>query len=159
MPAAHTKPSDLVRAVYFEHIDYFGEPNHSIRFGDGTIREGEEHFPPLLDVMIWRADDSLDITTFSTIGMSERPMDGVEFRAELHFAVRQSSLTEADEHEIALFLANLATYPFQNRTNLDWWHSLRDPGRIPLFSDGMTILFHPRFVKEGGIRSSMMGRR
>jgi len=89
MSSAYTKPSDLVRAVYFEHVNHFGEPDHSIRFGDGTVRDGEEHFPPLMDVMIWRADESVDITTFSTIGMSERPMDGCDFRAYIYTAPRK----------------------------------------------------------------------
>lgn len=149
MPSLHTAPSDLVRKVYFEHVDHFGEPDNSIRFGDGTIREGEEHFPPVIDVMIWRPDDSVDVATFSTIGMSERPMPGADFRAELHFAVRRKSFTAEEEHQIALFLANLATYPFHYKTCLDWWHSLRDPGSIPLFSDGMSVLLHPSFVEDG----------
>lgn len=149
MSSTHTAPSDLVRAVYFDHVDHFGEPDHSIRFGDGSIREGQEHFPPLIDVMIWRPDESIDITTFSTIGMAERPMTDADYRAELHFAVRRESITEDEEHQIALFLANLATYPFHYGTRLDWWHSLRDPGSIPLFSEGMSVLFHPRFIEDG----------
>ena len=82
------EPSGLVRSVYFEHVDHFGEPDHSIRFGDGRQKSGEEHFPSFIDVMIWSPDSSVDIGTFSTIGMSDRPMIGVDHRAELHFAVR-----------------------------------------------------------------------
>lgn len=149
MTAANTSPSDLVRAVYIDHVDHFGEPDHSIRFGDGTARKGEEHFPPRIDVMIWRPDDSVDIGTFATIGMAERPMDDADYRTEMHFAVRRKSFTEQEEYQIALFLANLATYPFHYRTHLDWWHSLRDVGKIPLFSDGMSVLLHPRFIEDG----------
>jgi len=119
MRAEQPQPSELVRAIYLDHLEHFGEPGASIRFGDGTVREGQEHFPPLIDVMIWRADESLDITTFATFGMAERPMDGAEHRAELHFAIRQTSLSEDD------------------------------PGSIPLFSAGMSALLHPRFVEEG----------
>ena len=149
MPSKHTAPSELVRAVYFEHVDHFGEPDRSIRFGDGTIRDGEEHFPPVIDVMIWRPDDDVDIGTFATIGMSERPMSGADHRVELHFAIRRKSFTEEEENRIARFLANMATYPFHYKTHLNWWHSLRDPGSIPLFSEGMSVLFHPRFVEDG----------
>jgi hypothetical protein len=99
--------------------------------------------------MIWRPNDSIDIGTFSTIGMAARPMVDADYRAELHFSVRRKSFTEAEEHQIALFLANLATYPFHYGTRLNWWHSLRDPGSIPLYSVGMSVLFHPRFVKDG----------
>jgi len=141
-------PSALVRAVYFAHLEHFDEPDHSIRFGDGTVREGKEHFPPVIDVMLWRANDSCDITTFATIGMSERPLTGAKHRAEIHFSIR-ATLSETDEHKVALFLANLATYPFHYGTHLDWWHSVRDPGTIPLFSEGMSVLFHPRFVDDG----------
>jgi hypothetical protein len=130
-------------------LDHFGEPDRSIRFGDGTIRDGEEHFPPVIDIMIWRPDDVVDIGTFSTIGMSERPMSGVDYRVELHFAIRWKSFTAEDENQIARFLANLATYPFHYKTHLNWWHSLSDPGSIPLFSKGMSVLFHPRFVEDG----------
>ena len=149
MLPAYTAPSDLVRTVYFEHVDHFGDPNHSIRFEDDTKCEVGAQFPPIIDVMIWRPDDSIDIATFSTIGMSERPMGDANFRAELHFAIRRESLTEEEEYQIAIFLANLATYPFYYKTHLDWWHSLRDPGRIPFFSEGMAVLFHPRFVVDG----------
>ena len=148
MASAYTEPSGLLKAVYFEHLDNFGEPDHSIRFGDGTIRENEEHFPPIIDVMIWRPDGSADITTFSTIGMSEMPMTEVPYRCELHFSVRSEKPLE-NESTIARFLANLATYPFHYETHFNWWHTLRDPGRIPLFSEGMAVLFHPRFVGDG----------
>ena len=99
--------------------------------------------------MIWRPDDSVSIGIFSTIGMSERAMDGVDYRAELHFGIRRGSFTEEEELSIAVFLANLAVYPFYHRTHLNWWHSLRDPGRIPLFSEGMSVLFHPRLARDG----------
>ena len=145
MPPKQTAPSELVRAVYHGHVDHFGEPDHSIRFGDGTNREGEEHFPPLIDVMIWRPDDEVDIGTFSTIGMAERPLNDAEYRVELHFSIRGMTFSEEEEHQVALFLANLATYPFHFRTRIDWWHSLRDAGQIPLFSEGMSVPFHPSF--------------
>ena len=141
-------PSDLVRYVYLQHIDRFGEPEACWRYGDGTVKEGEEHFPSRIDVMIWRAGEEVNITTFSTIGMADKPMVDCDFRAELHFAVR-GALTEEQERKVASFLANLATYPFYYKNHLDWWHTMRNPGTIPYYSAGMGLLFHPRFVEDG----------
>ncbi len=47
MSSKHTAPSELVRAVYFDHVDHFGEPDHFIRFGDGQIHKGELIAKPL----------------------------------------------------------------------------------------------------------------
>ena len=126
-------------------MEHFGEPTNSIRFDDGKKQAG---WPDLIDVFIWDPEPDLDITTFSTIGMSAEPLPGVSHRAELHFAVRQQINPEVQKN-IAHFLANVAMYPFHYSTAIDWWHRLRDPGNVPLFSTAQSLLFHPRFAKEG----------
>ena len=75
-------------------------------------------------------------------------MHGADYRAELHFAVRRE-VDDGAIHSVARFMANLATYPFHHQVSLDWWHKIRDPGRIPLFNGAESILLHPAFV-EGG---------
>src|SRR5438270_13829187 len=42
------------------------------------------HTPTLKHVMVWPADDELDITTFNTLGMSEQPIPEADYSAELH---------------------------------------------------------------------------
>lgn len=135
----------ILRKVYDEHIDHFGEPSESITFEDGKLIDG---FPPRIDVLIWHADDQCDMTTFSTIGMAVAPLAKASYRAELHFSVRRTLSREETNH-VARFLANLAMYPFQVGEPVDWWHTLSNPGNIPLFKTAQCVLFHPRFVKDG----------
>lgn len=141
-------PSELVRYVYLKHIDHYGEPDACWRYGDGTVVPGKEHLPARMDIMVWRSNEEVDINTFSTIGMCDRPMEGCNHRVEIHFAVR-GRVTEEQERKICHFLANLATYPFHYKNHIDWWHTMRDPSTIPLYSEGMGLLFHPRFVENG----------
>ncbi|WP_367872192.1 suppressor of fused domain protein [Luteolibacter sp. Populi] len=142
----------FLREVYREHVDHFGEPTDSIVFDDDISCEG---YPARIDILIWDADDHCDMTTFSTIGMSSVPMPKAAYRAELHFAVRRH-LDDKDKHRIARFLANLAMYPFQVGDPLDWWHTLRDPGPIPLYDTASCALLYPRFVEDGW-DTSMIG--
>ena len=142
------KASKLVAKVYREHIDHFGEPDKSLRFGEETCVEGEEHIPSLLDIFIWLPDKNIDITTFSTIGMSDKPMNGADYRVELHFAIRQN-LQDNEISKTSTFLANLAVYPFLRDTFFDWYHILSNPLIIPNFKTANTILFLPAFVENG----------
>ena len=142
----------FLRDVYREHINRFGEPTDSIVFDDETPRAG---YPERIDILIWDADDDCDITTFATIGLSSLPMPKAPYRAELHFAVRRH-LDAREKQQFAGFLANLAMYPFQTEEPLDWWHTLRDPGSIPLHHTASCILLHPRFVEDGW-DTSMIG--
>jgi hypothetical protein len=52
-------------------------------------------------------------------------------------------LSRNDRHRLAVFLANLAAYPFTNDLKLDWWESLRSPGAIPAFADCTQVLIAP----------------
>src|SRR5207237_1195801 len=81
---------------------------------------------------VWPADDELDITTFNTLGMSERPIPGADYAAEAHMGVR-AYLRKPARERLARFLANVAEYPFQHGLTLDWWHVIADPGPVPQF--------------------------
>ncbi|MBO0756797.1 MAG: suppressor of fused domain protein [Bradyrhizobiaceae bacterium] len=107
--------------------------------------------PARIDIFVWRASTKTDMTHFSTIGMAASPMSGADHRAELHFSIR-SRVDSATIGMTSKFLANLAIHPFLNATFFDWWHKIRDPGSIPLFTSGMAVLFHPRFVRQVGTR-------
>ncbi|OJT20829.1 hypothetical protein BO221_28395 [Archangium sp. Cb G35] len=141
-------PPPIVRAVYEAHVKDYGEPDARLVFDASTSATGT---PPLsrTEVCIWRANDEVDVTSFLTVGMAERPMPGkAGLRAELHWGIR-ASLSEDEEHRAARFLANLACYPWQIEVTLDWWHTVVDPGSIPLFPHCSSVLFHPAFVETG----------
>ena len=137
--------SPIVKQVYREHVEHFGEPDNSIVYEDDEAPYGR---PARIDIFVWRASAETDITTFSTIGMATSPMPGADHRAELHFSIRR----QVDSATIGMtskFLANLAIHPFLNATSFDWWHKIRDPGSIPLSASATAVLFHPRFVSTG----------
>lgn len=135
----------IVKQVYREHIENFGEPDDAIVYED---HDASHRRPARIDIFVWRASAEGDITPFSTIGMAASPMSGAGHRAELHFSIR-GRLDSAAIGTTSKFLANVAMYPFLNDTFFDWWHKIRDPGKIPLFTSATAVLFHPRFVKTG----------
>ncbi len=135
----------ILQQIYRDHLDHFGEPSHSIVFDDGKQRDG---FPDRVDVMVWDPDEECDITTFATIGMATLLMPRAKHRAELHFAIRRL-LTGSERASVAKFMANLAMYPFQIGEAVDWWHTIANPGAIPLFTAAQCVLFHPRFIEDG----------
>ena len=104
--------------------------------------------PTLKHVMVWPADDRVDVSTFQTIGMSERAIPGTDDFAELHMGVR-AFLPKPERERIARFLANVAEYAFDHRRTLDWWHVIGNPGEIPHFAGCKHLLLHPRFTDEG----------
>jgi len=140
--------SQILTEVYQAHVEHFGEPDESWVFDDGKERGA---YPDRVEVMLWRPTFDCDIATFATIGMADRPMIGATHRAELHFALR-ASLERHDELTVARFLANLAMYPFQIGSFLDWWHTISEPGAIPFYSRARCILLHPEFVRDGWSR-------
>ena len=141
------KPSTLVKAVYHEHIARFGEPAQSIRYQDPPL-DASIAVPAFVDVMVWPADEELNITTFATIGMCDLEMPQSGQRAELHFSLEGDADPQTTA-EITRFLANLALYPFINHSHLDWWHVIPNAGHIPHFAGMHSLLLHPSFV-EGG---------
>lgn len=141
------KPTELVKAVYRAHIQNFGEPAQSIRY-DNPPSYDPDTYPSFIDVMVWPPEEDLNMTTFSTIGMSEKPMNGADFRAELHFAI-EGALNKELTSKITIFLANLSIYPFMNSTYFDWWHTLPNVSSIPGFESTTSVLIHPAFMKGG----------
>ena len=77
-------PSRIVRKVYDEHIWNYGEPDESFVYENASPAPG---FPGRIDGFVWNANAECDIATFSTIGMSDQPMEGAKHRAELHYAI------------------------------------------------------------------------
>lgn len=136
--------NEIAKEIYQSYVEHFGEPDDSMLFNDDTLPNG---FPNFIDVMIWNPDEEIDITTFSTIGMSTASMKD-DSRAELSFAIRKQ-LTEDEQNKVCTFLANLALYPFFNETTLSWWHKLYEPGDIPVFSTASSLLLHPAFIEDG----------
>ncbi len=141
------KPKPIVRQVYKEHISKFGEPSCSLRY-DNPPHYDDEVYPSFIDVMVWNADEEVDITTFVTIGMSEKKMKGADYRAELHFSI-EGKLKQSSIDKITIFMANVALYPFMNSTHFDWWHTLPNVNKIPEFKSGCGLLLHPAFVEDG----------
>jgi len=141
------KPSKIIKTVYHAHIDNFGEPDLSFRY-DHPPAISDLKSPLFVDVMVWRADEEVKITTFATIGMSEVEMPNVNYRVELHLSL-EGDLTEELVSKVTIFLANLSLYPFMNSLTIDWWHSLNNVGVIPGFPSAKGVLFHSAFVEEG----------
>jgi hypothetical protein len=137
--------SPIIRQVYREHIEHFGEPGDSIVYKDPNAPPDR---PNRIDIFVWRASADTDITTLSTIGMAATPMHGAEHRTELHFSIRRA-LDRGTIGAASKFLANLAIHPFLNAEFFDWWHRVLHPGPIPLFTEATAVLFHPRFVAAG----------
>lgn len=141
-------PSTIVKTVYDEHIRNYGEPDESFVFEDPEPASG---VPGRIDILVWNSDDKCDMATLSTIGMSDKPMKGANHRAELHFAIRKK-LTKEEMGKLAHFMANLALHPFLTDSCFDWWHTIADPGNIPLFNRAVGVWLHPPFVPRGWAR-------
>ncbi|MEM7147113.1 MAG: suppressor of fused domain protein [Verrucomicrobiota bacterium] len=139
--------SPIIRHVYEETIERFGEPDQSYAFYDPPPPP-ESNWPERIDVLIWFDEQDLAITSFATVGMADKPMVGCDHRAELHFAVRRTAST-MDLNKVSAFCANLALYPFMNKTSLDWAHTITQPGSIPYFPSCDALLMYPAFTDEG----------
>lgn len=136
--------NEITAQIKAEYKHYFGTEKTYYHFDNDEM---PHEFPRKIQVGVWEADEQFLITSFATVGMSRSPMrDGS--RAELHFAIR-ATLSEEQQHEVALFLANLALYPFQAKEPLDWWYTIEDAGKIPLFTAAQSILLHPAFIENG----------
>jgi tetratricopeptide (TPR) repeat protein len=111
----------------------------------------EEPAPPFLGVthvMAWPADSDCDVTSFLSLGMSDRRMAGTDTFCEVHFAIR-APLTKEQRLEVARRVADVCAYPFQHGRKLDWWEVIVDPGRLPGFAGCKHLLQHPRLSPHG----------
>lgn len=140
------RPSLLVQQVYREQIHRYGEPALALTYDERTAR-GHTPLESVM-VMVWPADQEVEVTTFMTTGMSERPMPGGGLRAELHFGIRDGVSTDLAT-KVCGFLANLAQYPWLNLLSLGWGHVVVNPGSIPAFPRCTSVLFHSRLSPTG----------
>jgi hypothetical protein len=135
------EPSELLRRVFDEHTQHYGDPDMHYPF------ESEKSVFGRLDVFTWHPHDAIPMTTFTTIGMADHIMNGCDHRCEIHLTMRKK-LPEEEESEAAACLANLAAFPFLKKTFFDYWHIV--PGlRIPGFAKCPFGLFHPALTKDG----------
>ncbi len=141
-----SEPSALLVHLFEEHILKYGEPDLYYRFDSSNSNIGA--VLPYLDVFVWEATADVPVTTFTTIGMADRGMEGVDYRAELHFTIR-GTLTEEECAEVAIFLCNLAAYPFLQTTHFDYYHLVSPAVTIPKFGSCRWGLFHPSFTDGG----------
>ncbi|WP_299769931.1 suppressor of fused domain protein [uncultured Pseudoteredinibacter sp.] len=137
-------PSERMKALYQHFSNKWGEPEHLIWFDPALADSGAAL--EKIHIGVWPADDECDVNTFITFGMSEKEMSSGE-RTEVQFAVR-GHLTDKEIHQGAKFLANISEYPFSNNLSLDWWHRLKDAGRVPFFNGCTKILFRPPFSES-----------
>lgn len=141
------RPTPRMLRLYHRYADLLGEPADVWVFDPSELDDP----PPTLtykNVAVWPADDDCEVTTFLTLGMSDRLMPGTDYRTELHMGVR-ANLDKRQRQAVAGFLANLTEYPFEYARGLDWWHVLANPGRIPEFPGCRHLIFHPRLTDAG----------
>lgn len=149
-------PSQLLKAVFDEHCRQYGEPTMHYAFPP-ALAAGECRLDPL-DVFIWRATPECPVSTFSTIGMSDRAMPGAEHRAEIHLSVR-GGMSPNEEQALAVLLANLAIYPFRHEACFDWFHLWTLGRPLPVFSRCRHGLFHPALSPDGWDQMRPEGER
>ena len=138
-------PSNLTKHIYLDALDHFGESDESFSFEDPP--PPGSNWPKRIDVFAWKPQIDLNMYSFSTIGMSDVPQGDKKLRTELHFAIRDNSL-DINLKRVAVFMANLASYPFMNNLYLDWGHTILSPGIIPYFEKCSSVMFFPAFVKS-----------
>lgn len=143
------KPTAKMIRLYHFFSEQFGrEPEDLWVFDPWEIQADPPAYLTLKHVMAWASDDEMEVTTFQTLGMSERLMRGASHFVELHMGIREQ-LSKEQRLEVARFLANVATYPFQWDLKLEWWEVLARPGKIPFFAGCPHLLLHPRLTPEG----------
>jgi hypothetical protein len=132
--------------LYHELARLFGEPDDCWVFDPAEAPKPNEL--QLLHVPAWLADDRCDVTSFNTLGMSNRRMKGADYFTELHFAFR-GSLPEQERLQVARFLADVALYPFIYERKLDWKEVITNPERIPKYPGCRHLMLHPRLTDSG----------
>lgn len=137
------EPTPRMKRLYHYLVEHrWGEPADLIVF-DGSLAATPGALEAV-SVGIWDPDAECDITTFATLGMSERVLPGADYRVELSLGCR-SRLGSAERRQLASFVANITEYPFMYGRKLDWWEKLTNPGSIPVFRHCTQILLAPMF--------------
>ena len=146
-PAAGAPTPKMIRLMQ-QLIAVMGEPQDLWVFDPHEVPGAASLDLRLIHVPVWPADATSDVTAFNTLGMSERPIPGADYCAELHLGIR-GGLDEPARAEVGRFLANLAQFPFHRSVELDWWELIREPGPIPSFPNCRHLLLHPRLAGDG----------
>ncbi len=141
------RPSPRMIRLYHDLIARLGEPADLWAF-DPVDCPNPASSMAYKNVAAWPADDEVDVCTFFTMGMSDRVMPGADYRVELHMGIR-AYLGKEERLNVARFLADLAEYPFDHNRTLDFWHVLKQPGKIPHFPSCPHLIFHPRMTEAG----------
>jgi len=133
-------PSARMKRLYHSLIHRWGEPNDLIVFErekaavPGALEE--------IHISIWDPDADCDVTSFFSLGMSEKSMNGADYLAEVTLGCR--GILEPDTRSmITALLANIVEYPFTYDLKLDWWERIRNPGPIPGFPSCTQLLVAP----------------
>jgi Flp pilus assembly protein TadD len=143
------RPSPKMQRLYRRFSELCGsEPEDLWVFDPLDFDRPPPPYLGITHVMAWPADAGCDVTSFLSLGMSDRRMLGADYFSEIHFAIR-SPLTKEQRLEVARRIADLCAYPFQHNRKLDWWELIRDPGKLPGFEGCKHLLLHPRLTAEG----------
>jgi tetratricopeptide (TPR) repeat protein len=144
-----TRPSAKMIRLYHRFSELCGgEPEDLWVFDPLEFEKPAPPFLGLTHVMAWPADKDCDVTSFLSLGMSDRRMVGADYCCEVQFAIR-APLTEQQRLEVARRVADVCAYPFQFDRKLDWWEVILDPGRLPGFQGCKHLLLHPRLGPKG----------
>ena len=148
-----SRPSPKMVRLYHHFSQLLGgEPAdlwvYEPRAGQPIPDQPPTNRPTLKNVMVWPADDRTSVTTFQTLGVSDRKIPGTDYSAELHMGIR-AFLPKPERERVSRFLANVAEYAYDHRRTLDWWHVIGNPGEIPHFPGCKHLMLHPRFTEEG----------
>jgi hypothetical protein len=137
----------MIDLYHFLSREMGGEPKDLWVFNPEEF-DDPPPFLRLTNVAVWPADVSSDVTSFHTLGMSNRQMSGADYFTELHWPIR-ARLKKPQRLDVARRLADIATYPFQHGLKLDWWEVISNPGPIPHFPGCRHLLLHPRLTEWG----------
>jgi len=149
-------PTDRMVRLYQELASQKGEATDFVVFDETMAIESS----PLafFHTAIWLPELKTDVTTFHTLGMSEKFMPGADYLAELCWQIR-GRLKRKQQSLCARYLADEVAYPFLNNLKLDWWERIVDAGNIPLFSGCQSLLIdtdltgkNPQLMTEENIK-------
>ena len=141
------KTSKLSTKIYQEHLAMFGEPGATFDFKTSQ-NDRDLGCPSHIQVLVWEPDNELNLTRFTTIGMSDVTLDDNEHRTELHFSLI-ADLKPAEIDACSEFIASVALSSFKTNNKFDWWNRITTEAPVPIFSDSNQLLLHPAFVKDG----------
>jgi len=137
------RPTDRMKRLYHHLVQHrWGEPADLVVFD--RSRAAVPGALEQVHVAIWDSDASCDVTSYMTLGMSERAIPEADHRVELTLGVR-GHISRKHRSQLATLLANLAEYPFTHERKIDWWERLVDPGAIPAFPGCPQLLLAPMF--------------